>query len=69
MQLNIEGILKLAGTDQERFWEILKGITTPRDLVLVNSQLAVLESLSAGLKQTLEATQAAAEQIQKEVRG
>ena len=45
LQLNMEGLLKLlGGTSEERlrFWEIFKGITTPRELVLVNAQLATL---------------------------
>jgi len=57
LQLNIEGLLKLLGgtaAQRERFWEIFKGITTPRETVLINSQVATLaaaaKSLQAGVK-------------------
>ena len=48
LQLNVEGLLKLLGgtpEDRFRFWEILKGITTPIELRLVNNQLEVLQGL------------------------
>lgn len=51
LQLNIEGLLRLLGgttDDRLRFWEIFKGITTPRELVLINGQL---ETLAAAVKQ------------------
>jgi hypothetical protein len=43
LQLNLEGLLKLLGgtpDDRLRFWEILKGITTPAQAVLINKQIA-----------------------------
>jgi hypothetical protein len=42
LELNIEGLLKLLGDgrdDRERFWEILKGITTPAVFELADSAL------------------------------
>ena len=51
LQLNLEGLFKLLGgsaDDKERFWERIKGITTPREAVLVNAQL---NSLAATVKQ------------------
>ena len=48
LQLNVEGLLKLLGgtpDDRLRFWEIFKGITTPRELELVNNQFNALQSL------------------------
>jgi hypothetical protein len=48
LQLNVEGLLKLLGgtpDDRLRFWEIFKGITTPRELELVSNQFDVLQSL------------------------
>jgi hypothetical protein len=45
LQLNIEGLLKLLGgtpDDRLRFWEILKGITTQAQAVLINKQIAKL---------------------------
>lgn len=47
LQLNTEGLLKLLGgtpDDRLRFWEIFKGITTPRQAVLINKQLGALAS-------------------------
>ena len=34
LQLSIEGLLKLLGKDPKRFWEILKGITTPAEAAI-----------------------------------
>jgi hypothetical protein len=68
LQLSIEGLLKLLGgspEDRLRFWEILKGITTPRENILVNSQL---EAMAASIKQiTVEANvlKTTAKQISK----
>ena len=69
LQLNVEGLFKLLGGSSEdrlRFWEIFKGITTPRELILINAQI---EHLAASIKQveigakTLRAT---AQQIAKQ---
>jgi hypothetical protein len=49
LQLSLEGLFKLLGgseDDRQRFWERLKGITTPREAFLVNAQI---ESLSTGI--------------------
>src|SRR3954470_8553858 len=48
LQLNLESLLKLLGgtpDDRLRFWEIFKGITTPRELELINHQFNVLQGL------------------------
>lgn len=57
LQLSTEGLLKLLGgtaDERERFWEILKGITTPRDQLLVTKQISELQvslkQAQAGLK-------------------
>jgi hypothetical protein len=45
LQLNTEGLLKLLGgtpDDRLRFWEILKGITTPAQAVLIDKQIGAL---------------------------
>ena len=69
LQLNIEGLLKLLGgssDDRLRFWEIFKGITTPRELKLINSQI---ETLAASVKQVSAATKGlkdAAQQIARQ---
>ncbi len=59
LQLNAEGLFKLLGSknpdDRLRFWEILKGITTPRELALVNQQLQITSQL---VKQAQVSTQA-----------
>jgi len=53
LQLNIEGLLKLLGgtpAQRARFWEIFKGITTPRETVLINSQVATLAAAAKQLQ-------------------
>jgi len=48
LQLNVEGLFKLLGgtpDDRLRFWEILKGITTPAEFRLVNQQLEIMQGL------------------------
>ncbi len=60
LQLNTAGLLKLLGEkDRLRFFEILKGITTPAEFRLVSAQLDALNAsakeLAKGLK-SLEAT-------------
>lgn len=47
LQLSTEGILKLLGgtsDDRLRFWEIVKGITTPRDQLVVSNQITKLQT-------------------------
>jgi hypothetical protein len=47
LQLNTEGLLKLLGgtpDDRLRFWEILKGLTTPVQAVRINKQIGALAS-------------------------
>lgn len=54
VQLNTEALFKLLGgseAQRQRFWEIFKGITTPIELKLINSQL---DHLAASVK-TVEA--------------
>lgn len=69
LQLNIEGLLRLLGgssSDRNRFFEIFKGITTPVEARLLNTQFA---SLAATLKQVEVDTKAlkdAAQQIGKQ---
>ena len=51
LQLNTEGLIKLLGgtpDDRLRFWEILKGLTTPVQAKLLTKQAA---TLAASLKQ------------------
>ena len=51
LQLSTEGLLKLLGgtpAERERYWEILKGITSLADVLVVNKQIGELQ---ASLKQ------------------
>ena len=48
LQLNVEGLFKLLGgtaDERLRFWEILKGITTPAEYQLVSQQLEIMQGL------------------------
>ena len=68
LQLNIEGLLKLLGgtaEDRLRFWEIFKGITTPRELVLINAQLETLASTVKQVELGAKALKTTAQQIGK----
>jgi hypothetical protein len=60
LELNLEGLLKLLGgteDERERFWEIMKGLTTPQQIRLagdflqgINSQIT---SVTTGLSEAL----------------
>lgn len=46
LQLNLEGLFKLlGGTSEERlrFWEIVKGVTTPAQFRVVSKQIKTME--------------------------
>jgi hypothetical protein len=48
VELNVEGLFRLLGgtaDERLRFWEILKGITTPAEFRLVNQQMKTLQGL------------------------
>ena len=47
LQLSFDGLLKLHKTDPERFWEILKGITTPREAEIAT---LVVDNMTNALK-------------------
>ena len=55
LQLSFEGLLKLHKTDPERFWEILKGITTPREAeiasIVVDNMTSALKGVGSGFQQ------------------
>ncbi len=66
LQLNVEGLLKLLGGDSEdrlRFWEIIKGITTPAEFQLVDHELDVMQGLVRQVQGSLNVT----EQVAREV--
>ena len=69
LQLNLEGLIKLLGgtpEDRLRFWEIFKGITTPREDKLINAQInsmaAVIKQVELGTKALKDTAQQIAKQ-------
>ena len=66
LQLNVEGLLKLlGGTPDERlrFWEIVKGITTPAQFRVASRQLDKMQGLVTQVRdsaKTLKTTASAA---------
>jgi hypothetical protein len=68
LQLNVESLIKLLGgtpDDRLRFWEIFKGITTPRELELITGQLEVLQGLVNQVQASAKALKETAGKIQK----
>ena len=68
VQLNTEGLFKLLGgseAQRQRFWEIFKGITTPIELKLINSQLDHLAASVKTVEAQTKALQATAQSIAK----
>ena len=66
LQLNIEGLFKLLGgssDDRQRFWEIIKGITTPVELRLVNAQIDALTAQAKAVQAGAKSLQSSAQQI------
>ncbi len=66
VQLNTEGLFKLLGgssSDRQRFWEIFKGITTPIELRLINSQLDHLAASVKAVEAQTKALQKTAQSI------
>lgn len=69
-QLSIEGLLKLLGgsaNDRLRFWEILKGITTPAEAELINHNLNTINTLAKQTTANLKGLQSTATKINKRV--
>ena len=69
LQLNLEGLIKLlGGTPEERlrFWEIFKGVTTPREDKLINSHIdamaVVIKQVELGAKNLKDTAQQIAKQ-------
>jgi len=68
LQLNIEGLFKLLGgsaDDRARFWEILKGITTPVEIRLINAQVDALAAQAKAVQAGAKALQGSAQQVAK----
>jgi hypothetical protein len=62
-ELNLEALLKLLGgtaDERERYWGVVKGITTPAEFRLTESALHAAASQVKVVQGTLEAAQAAA---------
>ena len=54
LQLNIEGLLRLLGGTAEerlRFWEIIKGITTPAQFRVASRQLDKMQSMVTDVRE------------------
>jgi hypothetical protein len=67
-QLSVEGLFKLLGgsaSDRNRFWEILKGITTPFEAQLINQNLNAINVLAKQTAANLKGLQSTAGQINK----
>lgn len=68
LQLNLEGLFKLLGgssDDKQRFLEIIKGITTPIEIKLINAQIDALAAHTAAVQAGAKALQNTAQQIAK----
>jgi hypothetical protein len=68
LELSLEGLLKLLGgtpSQRERFWEILKGITTPAEFRLAATALTAAEQQVKAAQNTLAGVQRAAGQVRR----
>lgn len=68
LQLNLAGLLKLAGgssDDKQRFLEMIIGITTPIEIRLINAQIDAMSAHAKAVQDGAKALQATAQQIAK----
>jgi len=68
LQLNLEGLLRLAGgssEDKQRFLEMIIGITTPMEVKLINAQVDALAAHTKAVQAGAKALQTTAQQIAK----
>jgi len=66
LQLNTAALLKLLGgneNDRLRFWEIVKGITTPIEVRLVDHQIDIIQGLVTQVQTSIKALEKTAKQI------
>ena len=63
LELSVKGLFELLGKDRERFWEILKGITTPVEDRLARTALAAAERDIATAAASLKTLEAVARQV------
>jgi hypothetical protein len=67
-ELSVEGLFKLLGgtpSQRARFWEILKGITTPAEYRLANSAIKGLATQVDAVRVSLQEVQKAAREVQR----
>jgi hypothetical protein len=70
LELSIEGLFKLLGgtpDERERFWEILKGITTPAEFTFAKSTIVAATQDVRALHTALAGAQEAAAEVRTEV--
>jgi len=68
LQLNLEGLLRLAGgssEDKQRFLEMIIGITTPIEVRLINGQIDAMAAHAKAIQAGAKALQNSAQQIAK----
>lgn len=68
LQLNVEGLFRLLGgsaDDRQKFWERLRGITTPVEIRLINAQVDHLAAQTKAVQTAAKAMQDAAAQVAK----
>jgi hypothetical protein len=68
VQLNLEGLLKLLGGTAEerlRFWEIIKGITTPAQFRISARQLDNMQRLVTNVRNSAKTLKATASKVSK----
>lgn len=66
LQLNLEGLLRLAGgssEDKQRFLEMIIGITTPIEVRLVNAQIDAMSAHAKAIQAGVKSLQTSAQQI------
>jgi hypothetical protein len=67
LQLSAEGLLKLLGSNdpakRAQFIEIIKGVTTPAEFQLVESQLTAAQTLVTSVEASVKSMTQAAKQI------
>jgi len=66
LQLNLEGLFRLAGgsaEDKQRFLEMIIGITTPIEVRLINGQVSAMAAHAKAIQAGAKALQTTAQQI------
>ena len=66
LQLNLEGLFRLAGgsaEDKQRFLEMIIGITTPIEVRLINGQVDAMAAHAKAIQAGAKALQTSAQQI------